>query len=207
MPDIRGLERLRGLNEISAEEREAFMLNNAEKLKQFAHMPSLKKQAAEILYNNQKFVNTFGEDAFNKMNDGSMNAYEARNALLRSKTINDAWETNYSPMNKNGIRNNHVGLGSEYEQMSEMGDDAKLKLMQSGYMTPAEFEEDWNKKKDNPWYVGWDFISTPLAATLQRAGKGTWVEKIGDMLDPKEVLKNTPRHNGNYIEVPVVIGD
>ena len=28
-----------------------------------------------------------------------------------------------------------------------------------------------------------------------------------EMLDPKEVLKNTPRHNGNYIEVPVVIGD
>ena len=28
-----------------------------------------------------------------------------------------------------------------------------------------------------------------------------------DMLDSKEVLKNVPRKNGNYIEVPVVIGE
>lgn len=29
----------------------------------------------------------------------------------------------------------------------------------------------------------------------------------GKMLDPKEVLKNVPRHSGNYIEVPVVINE
>jgi Asp-tRNA(Asn)/Glu-tRNA(Gln) amidotransferase C subunit len=28
-----------------------------------------------------------------------------------------------------------------------------------------------------------------------------------DMLDAKEVLKNVPRHSGNYIEVPVVINE
>lgn len=27
------------------------------------------------------------------------------------------------------------------------------------------------------------------------------------MLNPEEVLKNVPRHNGNYIEVPVVINE
>lgn len=29
----------------------------------------------------------------------------------------------------------------------------------------------------------------------------------GDMLTPKEVIENAPRHSGNYIEVPVVISD
>ena len=29
----------------------------------------------------------------------------------------------------------------------------------------------------------------------------------GEMLDPKEVLENAPRHSGNYIGVPVVIGE
>ena len=29
----------------------------------------------------------------------------------------------------------------------------------------------------------------------------------GEMLDPKQVLENAPRHSGNYIEVPVVISD
>lgn len=29
----------------------------------------------------------------------------------------------------------------------------------------------------------------------------------GEMLEPKEVLKNVPKHSGNYIEVPVVISE
>ena len=29
----------------------------------------------------------------------------------------------------------------------------------------------------------------------------------GEMLNPKEVINNAPRHSGNYIEVPVVIGE
>lgn len=32
-------------------------------------------------------------------------------------------------------------------------------------------------------------------------------DTIGDMLDPKDILKNVPRHSGNYIEVPVVINE
>ena len=30
---------------------------------------------------------------------------------------------------------------------------------------------------------------------------------VGEMLDPKEVLKNAPRHSGNYFSVPVVISE
>ena len=29
----------------------------------------------------------------------------------------------------------------------------------------------------------------------------------GEMLEPKEVLKNVPHHSGNFIEVPVVISE
>ena len=32
-------------------------------------------------------------------------------------------------------------------------------------------------------------------------------DKSGEMLNPKEVLKNAPRYSGNYIEVPIVISD
>lgn len=30
---------------------------------------------------------------------------------------------------------------------------------------------------------------------------------VGEMLNAKDVLRNVPRHNGNYIEVPVVINE
>ena len=32
-------------------------------------------------------------------------------------------------------------------------------------------------------------------------------DEEGEMLDPKQVLENAPKHAGNYIEVPVVIGE
>ena len=32
-------------------------------------------------------------------------------------------------------------------------------------------------------------------------------DESGEMLNPKEVIGNAPRHSGNYIEVPVVIGE
>ena len=32
-------------------------------------------------------------------------------------------------------------------------------------------------------------------------------DESGEMLEAKEVLLNVPRHSGNYIEVPVVIGE
>ncbi len=32
-------------------------------------------------------------------------------------------------------------------------------------------------------------------------------DEIGQMVNPKDMLKNVPRHSGNYIEVPVVINE
>lgn len=32
-------------------------------------------------------------------------------------------------------------------------------------------------------------------------------DKNGEMLNPKEVVENAPRHSGNYIAVPVVISN
>lgn len=32
-------------------------------------------------------------------------------------------------------------------------------------------------------------------------------DESGEMLSPKDVINNAPRHSGNYIEVPVVIGE
>ncbi len=32
-------------------------------------------------------------------------------------------------------------------------------------------------------------------------------DEPGEMLNPKEILKNVPRHSGNYVEVPIVISE
>jgi aspartyl-tRNA(Asn)/glutamyl-tRNA(Gln) amidotransferase subunit C len=47
-----------------------------------------------------------------------------------------------------------------------------------------------------------DFLIAPWSSntTLRE-------DEAGVMLEPKTVLENAPRHAGNYIEVPVVIGE
>ena len=47
-----------------------------------------------------------------------------------------------------------------------------------------------------------EFLITPTEEVCQMRR-----DEEEEMLDPKEVLKNVPRHNGNYIEVPVVINE
>ena len=32
-------------------------------------------------------------------------------------------------------------------------------------------------------------------------------DEVGEMLTPKEIMQNVPKHSGNYIEVPVVISE
>ena len=145
MPDkLRGLP---GLNRLSDEERQKFMLANADKLKQYSR-PGDRKRAAEILYNNQQFINKFGEDTFNKMSDGSQDSYEARNNLLREKVVNDEWQRRYSPVNDKGKRNDNIGLGRDYEKYSQMSTDSKIKLLESEWKPINQIEEERRKSRE-----------------------------------------------------------
>ena len=136
---ITSIPGLPGLNNVSEDERQAFMLTNAEKLKKFAHQPKLQKEAADMLYNNSLFVKTFGRDAFNRLNNGTQEAYDYRNELLRDKAIGDQWDALYNPAKTEG-----KGLGNEYDKYNELSTDSKLKMLESDYLTPSEFEETWN---------------------------------------------------------------
>lgn len=127
-PGLKGLRGLRGFGDLSAEEREAFLYRNAEKL-----------------YNNQKFIERFGLDKFNQLSNGTQEAYDYRNELFRTDVINEVGQEWGSPFNKDGTRNNNKGLGADWERFQELSPDAKLKLMESGYLTPKEFEDTWQR--------------------------------------------------------------
>lgn len=128
------LKGLRGLNEISEEERKKFYLDNAEKLKKYSSSPKNYRLAAERIYENQKFKNIFGEDIFNQLNDGSKEAYEYRNSLTRNKIITDAFKNSFSS------EGDYALLAS---QLDEQG---MLDLLNSDYTGTVErkkrFEEN-----------------------------------------------------------------
>lgn len=154
----KGLRGLPGLNNISEQERQAFMLNNAEKLKQY-RSPGKRKQAAEILYNNQQFINKFGQDAFDKLNDGTQSSYNYRNSLLKEKVVDDAFKDTYSPFDVNGKRNNNKGFGKDWEKYyNDLSTDAKIDLLNSEWKTPEQLKKEQNERTAW-WQKGIDFVA------------------------------------------------
>ena len=144
-PGLKGLRGLRGFGDLSAEEREAFLYRNAEKLSKYGDNPMRYGIAAEKLYNNQKFIERFGLDKFNQLSNGTQEAYDYRNELFRTDVINEVGQEWGNPFNKDGTRNNNKGLGTDWERFQELSPDAKLKLMESDYLTPKEFEDTWQR--------------------------------------------------------------
>lgn len=87
---IKGLRGLRGLSDLTPEERNAFMTANESKLSAYRN-PMKRRQAANILYMNQKYINTFGLDSFNLNNDGTEASFDFRNKQTKTKLITDAF--------------------------------------------------------------------------------------------------------------------
>lgn len=87
---IRGLRGLGGLSDLTPEERDAFMKANANVLDQY-HNLNNRDKAANILYMNQKYINTFGLDSFNLNNDGTEASFDFRNKQTKTKLITDAF--------------------------------------------------------------------------------------------------------------------
>ena len=154
----KSLRGLPGLNSISEQERQAFMLNNADKLKQY-RSPGKRKQAAEILYNNQQFINTFGQEEFDKMNNGTRASYDYRNELLKNKVIDDAFKEAYSPFDVNGKRDNNKGFGKDWEKYyNDLSVDAKEELLRSDWKTPEQLKKEQDERT-SWWEKGIDFVA------------------------------------------------
>lgn len=81
---IKGLRGLRGLSDLTPEERDAFMTANESKLSAYRN-PMKRRQAANILYMNQKYINTFGLDSFNLNNDGTEASFNFRNEQTKKE--------------------------------------------------------------------------------------------------------------------------
>lgn len=91
---IRGLRGLGGLSDLTPEERDAFMKANANVLDQY-HNLNNRDKAANILYMNQKYINTFGLDAFNLNNDGTEDSFNFRNKQTKAELTWKAFKGAY----------------------------------------------------------------------------------------------------------------
>jgi len=123
-PEI--LKGLKGLQGLSLEEQDIFLKENKDKILRHAFNP----EYANNLYFNQQFVDRYGMDTFKAMPN-----IKQRRALYEKDLIGEAWKE-YT----NGLDDEWV---NQYDHMS---DEGKLKLMESDWLNPREFDDKWKKK-------------------------------------------------------------
>ena len=131
-----GLKGLQGLGSLSKAQYDSFIEKNRDLISQHGYDPTYINN----LYSNKQFIDKYGVERFKAIPDINM-----RNAMYRDDIVNIEFNKLYNPVDIKGIRNNNRGLGAEFEKYNQLSTDAKLKLMESGYLTPTEFEAQWKK--------------------------------------------------------------
>lgn len=100
MPIRTGLEGLRSFSQLSAPEKDAFLRSHAAKLQPYKNT-ALYDEAVNKLYNNYRYVKTFGLNDFQKHPD-----YAERNNLYKARLIGKAFKENFSKdQNYNELEN------------------------------------------------------------------------------------------------------
>ena len=129
---IKGLRGLRGLGDLTPEERDAFMTANESKLSAYRN-PMKRRQAANILYMNQKYINTFGLDAFNLNNDGTEESFNLRNEQTKKELTWKAFKGVY-------------GNDSNFNELATYLDtDGMYDLLNNGeYLGSRKRAQMWN---------------------------------------------------------------
>ena len=131
-----GLRGLQGLGSLSKAQYDSFINKNRDLISQHGYDPVYINN----LYSNKQFIDKYGIEKFKAIPDIDM-----RNTLYKDDIVNTEFAKLYSPVNADGTRNNQKGLGADFEKYNQLSTDAKLKLMESNYLTPSEFESAWQK--------------------------------------------------------------
>lgn len=187
MPEIklRGLRGLDGLSSLTPEEQYSFMSAHADQLNAYRN-PRQRKQAANILYMNQKFINTFGEEAFNKMNDGSEDAFNMRNTMTKNKIALDAYQQRFGRIDTEENRAKHPFTTEVANQLDAQGMIDLLNNQE--YMGPVVRQKEYNKHLNAAKKVGKTYdkaINNPYADALG-TGYMQW-GKTASALTPSQI--------------------
>lgn len=129
MPIItpKGLKGLQGIGSLSQQDYDAFVKKNDALISKHAYDPAYISN----LYSNKMFIDRYGVDQFKAIPD-----FDMRNKLLREDVVNEEWDNLYGDMDDQ--------WKMKYGMMST---DAKQKLLESDWLTPKEFENNFQ----NTW--------------------------------------------------------
>lgn len=191
-----GLRGLQGLGSLSKAQYDSFINKNRDLISQHGYDPMYINN----LYSNKQFIDKYGIEKFKAIPDIDM-----RNTLYKDDIVNTEFAKLYSPINADGTRNNKKGLGADFEKYNQLSTDAKLKLMESNYLTPSEFESAWQKdvnkyakykEATNKGFSG--FLKNAAQSMNVTGGLYINIDKDNNELD-NEALKRIKKDANNKI--------
>ena len=191
-----GLRGLQGLGSLSKAQYDSFINKNRDLISQHGYDPVYINN----LYSNKQFIDKYGIEKFKAIPDIDM-----RNTLYKDDIVNTEFAKLYSPINADGTRNNKKGLGADFEKYNQLSTDAKLKLMESNYLTPSEFENAWQKdvnkyakykEATNKGFSG--FLKNAAQSMNVTGGLYTNIDNDNNELD-NEALKRIKKDANNKI--------
>ena len=191
-----GLRGLQGLGSLSKAQYDSFINKNKDLISQHGYDPVYINN----LYSNKQFIDKYGIEKFKAIPDIDM-----RNTLYKDDIVNTEFTKLYSPINADGTRNNQKGLGADFEKYNQLSTDAKLKLMESNYLTPSEFESAWQKdvnkyakykEATNKGFSG--FLKNAAQSMNVTGGLYTNIDNDNNELD-NEALKRIKKEANNKI--------
>lgn len=191
-----GLLGLQGLGSLSKAQYDSFVNKNRDLISQHGYDPMYINN----LYSNKQFIDKYGIEKFKAIPNIDM-----RNTLYKDDIVNTEFAKLYSPINADGTRNNNKGLGADFEKYNQLSTDAKLKLMESNYLTPSEFENAWQKdinkyakykEATNKGFSG--FLKNAAQSMNVTGGLYTNIDNDNNELD-NEALKRIKKEANNKI--------
>jgi hypothetical protein len=191
-----GLRGLQGLGSLTKAQYDSFINKNRDLISQHGYDPVYINN----LYSNKQFIDKYGIEKFKAIPDIDM-----RNTLYKDDIVNTEFTKLYSPINADGTRNNNKGLGADFEKYNQLSTDAKLKLMESNYLTPSEFENAWQKdinkyakykEATNKGFSG--FLKNAAQSMNVTGGLYTNIDNDNNELD-NEALKRIKKEANNKI--------
>lgn len=191
-----GLRGLQGLGSLSKAQYDSFINKNRDLISQHGYDPVYINN----LYSNKQFIDKYGIEKFKAIPNIDM-----RNTLYKDDIVNTEFTKLYSPINADGTRNNNKGLGADFEKYNQLSTDAKLKLMESNYLTSSEFENAWQKdinkyakykEATNKGFSG--FLKNAAQSMNVTGGLYTNIDNDNNELD-NEALKRIKKEANNKI--------
>lgn len=181
---LQGLKGLKGLDTLSPEERSAFMQSHADELSKY-HKIRNREKAANILYMNQKYINTFGMDDFNLNNDGTEESFNMRNEKTKFKVVTDVFKNQLGKESNFNELATFLDIDGMYDLLNnqEYLTDKQLKQKYEGNLKAARnVAKSYDKAINNPYVDA-------LGQGFMQAGKIFAAETPGNIFN-KDIKRN-----------------